>query len=564
MRLPPIIERELRTASRRGITYWMRCAAASAVVAIAAPMLMVFELAPRLGVGGLPTSDLGPALLAVFSFVAFVTCLAAGWFFASDAIAHERREGTLELLFLAPLRPRDVVFAKLVAVSWRGSQWLLAAIPLFALPLLMGGVDGDALVALACLAANTLFWSVATSLWASSRAQTMFQALTGTLALQFVLFVVPFLVDLALVGWDLSRVQTRVGLLSPAYGWTHPPTARFDAFWSNVALVHVEAWLLLALTIRSTARQIRQNPSGRSPGIFHRLNTHWNYGTPGARAGLRTRLLAIHPIRWLVERERGPGRFLLGVVMILVLAIVLGTSITQNPGLLLGLSSVAWLLLSVTIAILFALQATRFMVEARRTGALELLLVSPLSSREILAGQFRSLARIFALPILMILVGQLALSVYQMNAFGGTPSPATAGGPGAPLAGLQMHPWVAQLMGFAIGLAGYASLAWVGLWMGLACRQVSIAVFATLAIAKVLPFLALAFAQASLVSLVLGGRVPGWSVPVANGVLSLGLHLTLIAVARYQLLPDLRRILDAPSSFILPQPRPAAPPVLPS
>ena len=67
-------------------------------------------------------------------------CLLSGVWFTADCLSEEKREGTLGLLFLTDLKGYDVVLGKLVATSLNGLYAVLAAVPILALPLLMGGV----------------------------------------------------------------------------------------------------------------------------------------------------------------------------------------------------------------------------------------------------------------------------------------------------------------------------------------------------------------------------------------------------------------------------------------
>ena len=413
----------------------MRLAAGLAILAVATPVLIVTEFGPRLAagagaaVGGIPPGMLGPLLFNLFSFMAFITSVAAGWYFASDAIAHERREGTLELLFLAPVRPRDVVLSKLFTVLWRAAQWLLAVIPIFALPVLAGGVRGRDLLVLAALAANTLFWSIATSLYASSKARTVFEALSSTLVLQIAFLTIPFAMDLAVYSVNSGNFVIRAGIINPIFGWTHGNAATPVDLGLHFVLVHAAAWITVLLTVRRTSQQIRQNPSIRPVGPVAHLNDRWKFGSAAARTTFRRRLLAVHPIRWLVERERGPGRFLLGVLVIVLLALPTAWLVSPDSNLFLSVGTLVLALFSIVLAVMFAAQATRFLIESRRTGALELILVSPLSSRQILHGHFQSLLRVFAAPILILVIGQ-AIVAYAQATFFANNLPATATGPG--------------------------------------------------------------------------------------------------------------------------------------
>jgi ABC-type transport system involved in multi-copper enzyme maturation permease subunit len=577
MLLPPVIERELRDASRRPLTYWSRLFAGTLCLLVLTPILLMFEISARFGGPGMPVTLLGPMLFSMFAALACFTAVAAGWFFATDALSLERREGTLELLFLAPLRPRDVVLGKLVTVTWRGAQWLLAVIPLFALPLLLGGVEVDHFLHLSLLTANTLFWSVACGLWASAQSRQIFGALVTTAILQLALVSVPLLVDLGLAGLDPKKFIAQVSYLSPAYTWSKGFSRSSPDFWQSLLLTHAEAWILLTLTIRTIARQIRENPTGAGPGFLSRLTDLWKYGRPTSRAAFRKRVIECHPVRWLVERERGPLRFLVALPLVITLSGVSLGYVLEHGASYLVIGSIAGFLLSVSTNILLALQASRFLVEARRTGALELLLVSPLSTRSILSEQCRSLIRAFAVPVIILLAIQIAIAAYQISMTSNMPAMPVVGPnqPGATaaaaMADMARFQWLNLVANMLVQLTGLASVAWVGFWMGMTCRQASLALFATLALSKLLPMLSASFLQASLLPSVLSQRLPAWLPFVASAAAGIAVNLGLVFLARHQLLPDLRRIALAPFSVVWPNIRlfnarpksqPPTPPVL--
>src|SRR5205085_2319460 len=51
------------------------------------------------------------------------------------------------------------------------------------------------------------------------------------------------------------------------------------------------------------------------------------------------------------------------------------------------------------LKMLVAVQASRFFIEARHSGALEVLLCTPLKNRDIIKGQFLALKRLFGWPL---------------------------------------------------------------------------------------------------------------------------------------------------------------------
>ena len=129
----PVIIRELLAESRRPFNYWMRVAGAAALLGA----LLIFAFNPfgfAPGRGGILFGNLNALVfLSVWIVVPLLT---------ADCISRERREGTLGLLFLTPLKSHNIVLAKSLVHALRASSLLLGAIPVLAIPLLLGGVSG--------------------------------------------------------------------------------------------------------------------------------------------------------------------------------------------------------------------------------------------------------------------------------------------------------------------------------------------------------------------------------------------------------------------------------------
>ena len=108
----PIVERELRVAARRRLTYWLRAAvAAFAMIAC----LQLFNDS-----GSVSPADVGRASFQMLSWLGLVLAFFAA-IVTADCISNERREGTLVLLFLTTLKSRDVVLGKLADYPKSGS-----------------------------------------------------------------------------------------------------------------------------------------------------------------------------------------------------------------------------------------------------------------------------------------------------------------------------------------------------------------------------------------------------------------------------------------------------------
>jgi len=108
MRFLPIVMRELRAASRRRQTYWLRTGATLTVILLGTWLFVVMQYEHRK-----LSSYLFGTLTGSVIFYALLTGIRA----TADCLSEERREGTLGLLFLTGLKGYEVVLGKLAANS---------------------------------------------------------------------------------------------------------------------------------------------------------------------------------------------------------------------------------------------------------------------------------------------------------------------------------------------------------------------------------------------------------------------------------------------------------------
>ena len=130
----PIVERELRVASRKRSTYRTRTWFVLGTSALAGMLLVIGNYASG--------SRVGASVFSVLSGLAFLFCLIAGPRYSADCLSEEKREGTLGLLFLTDLRGYDVIFGKLVSASTQTLPGLMAFFPVLSIALLLGGNHG--------------------------------------------------------------------------------------------------------------------------------------------------------------------------------------------------------------------------------------------------------------------------------------------------------------------------------------------------------------------------------------------------------------------------------------
>src|SRR6185369_16507496 len=123
MTFHPVIDRELRMASRRKSTYRIRFwTAVIATVTSFGGLVVLWANPARIGASNI--------LFTILTSYAFGLCVLAGVFLTADALSEEKREGTLPLLFLADLKGYEVVVGKMMGVALNAFYALLALLPI--------------------------------------------------------------------------------------------------------------------------------------------------------------------------------------------------------------------------------------------------------------------------------------------------------------------------------------------------------------------------------------------------------------------------------------------------
>src|SRR5579859_1247473 len=173
MILLPAIERELRAAARHSFTYSLRVIGVMALLVVFGAM--VLEEGLGRGAGGKLFGHLHCAL--------FFSIWILGPLLTADCISRERREGTLPLLFLTPLRPRDIVNAKSMAHALRAFTLGLAVVPLLTVPFLLGGVSWPEVVLSVLVNSSSICLAIGAGLVGSATSKTWTRAMSLALGL---------------------------------------------------------------------------------------------------------------------------------------------------------------------------------------------------------------------------------------------------------------------------------------------------------------------------------------------------------------------------------------------
>ena len=468
MTVLPIVERELRVASRRAGTYWLRLTAAFVAIAFFGWMLLTLLR------DSVPSAAHGRYLFRALFGLAFAYCLFIGARLTADCLSEEKRDGTLGLLFLTDLKGYDLVLGKLASSSVNSIYALLAILPVIALPVQLGGVTASELWQSALVLLNTLFFSLAAGILVSTLSRNERKAMFTTVFVALLATFAPFILAFAIYMSFSQQINDLrdiwpVMALSPGYGLGSVLTRStfvplpVESFWWSLLLVHLVSWALLLLASRVLSRVWQTRDSNSWLEKYRARLEQWAYGRTEARRAHRAALLNINPFLWLVSRERWKPSYVW-----LYLGAVAGTWLwgwfNYDNIMFDRKTLVPTVLLFQTFLKLWVVtESCNRLAEDRRIGALELLLSTPLTTHEILHGQWLALKRQFAKPLGVVLV--LEFLVLR-----------------------QEFTLSTTLIDLAMLLADVATLGWVGMWLGLTANNLNRAILGTIARVLILPW----------------------------------------------------------------------------
>ncbi|MFO1500693.1 MAG: ABC transporter permease subunit [Verrucomicrobiota bacterium] len=468
MKFLPVVARELRVASRRRGTYLGRVGAAALPIMVACVWLAIFA--------SQFTTAIGRQMYSVLATLAFGYCLLAGAMATSDCISREKREGTLGLLFLTDLKGYDVILGKLVSRSLDGCYGLLSTVPVLSLALLLGGVTLEEVGKMAALFVNTLFFSMAAGVFASTLSRRDREAMFATGCVILLASAGPYAVGHIVSQWIqpppnswTAAAPDELMIVSPLYAFGLLTTSfriqfPLKGFYESLVATFGLSCILLAAASALVQRVSRERASSRVGLRWLALKNRWSYGATARRTALRRRLLDKNPFYWLAARDQVKAKYVwffivaMGVIWLWI-AWIIGHYI-------LSWDVSFWIILTVFVLVKVWLTSevcTR-VVEDRSSGAFELLLSSPLNLKEMARGQGLALQRQFGLPTLVIVLLVYLLMVAALGAghYGSSPEE------------IKLMFWTLMIT-FVTDLM---ALKWVGMWQAVVQGQVNRAVLA--------------------------------------------------------------------------------------
>jgi hypothetical protein len=453
---------------------------------------------------------------------AFLLCCMA-CLLTADAISGERREGTLGLLLLTRVKHLDLLLGKLASSGLASGLGLVAFLPVLALPLLTGGVSGGEALRRAVALLDTLFLALSIGLWASSQGVERFRTAWLALLVLAGLVVGPALLGRVLPSIDLEFASPLTAIFQAAdLAYRRSATG----YWLSLGLVQTIGWCFLWWATVRLSRGVNETKEAvfgakvsglpedhgqalspavvgdslplSSPAVI-------SSGAPCSYCGRRNDVgtdfchecgtelqprrvarsaswllsSATTPLHWLLARQRGLKPLLWVAAFIGCLHLILLQRIGRFIGprsYLFGVYPSFGLAGAAIEGGLFAWVASRFLVEARRTGELELLLTTPVGAETLISAQWETLKRLARWPVVVMAGLHLVVEIpFLLLA-------------GPPSVLWRLYYVLALLLNSANIILGVGALFWLAPWFGMRIAGQGRVVFWTVLVVKGCPF----------------------------------------------------------------------------
>jgi ABC-type transport system involved in multi-copper enzyme maturation permease subunit len=444
--LGPVFAYEWITASRR----WQAYALRSLFLSLLFCALLIVWLRPA--PAQYVNSIRGLAYLGELFFQAVIgtqlaLVLLAAPAATAGAICLDRARGTLAHMLVTDLTDREIVLGKLAARLVPVLGLVACALPMMELLAFLGGVDPEALFGafVVTLGVGVLGCSLALvfSLWAGKT----HEALLGTYAVWGLwLLGRPMLAELGRIsGWALP-LPTRSAdpfwlafapYMAPAtvtwveFAWFFAVTAALSALLIGIAVVRLRPGFMRDATHPEPSRLVDLR-------VLRRVDPRWLLPAPA---------LDGNPVIWREWHRTRPSRWaqaIVGLYAILACVFSAGIFIFADR------SVAAWVnALQVSVGLLMvSVTAATSLAEERVRGSLDVLMTTPLSTRQIVLGKWLGTVRLVpALAVLptLVVVGLVGLTRVNIFALALVPVYVMCAGAAATSLGLAMATLVSRL-----------------------------------------------------------------------------------------------------------------------
>jgi ABC-type transport system involved in multi-copper enzyme maturation permease subunit len=332
----------------------------------------------------------------------------------STAISDEVYSRTLSALLTTPLSDRQIVLNKLSSRLFQVLLLVATSLPLLAVVRVLGGIPWDFLIVSLCLTAATVVFAGSVSLLFSVLCRRAYVVLIlSVLALAFFFVIVPFVGSALRRDWIPQGTSLAIALYwNPVLLLLRFTDQTISPRGQSVAMVQIVSCcvfllsasaVLLALSVR-LLRSVALHRAMGEPALLDRLRrrrfeeTVSKAGKASRNSRLDIRRVVGPPMIWkemtctLSRRERFATAIVLGIEGLLII-------IVYSFGALMafldyGMVHIIYVWAFLGLAVLFTItsSATVMSVE-RESRTWPVLLMTPLTDREILIGKFVGVLR---------------------------------------------------------------------------------------------------------------------------------------------------------------------------
>ncbi len=523
MILTPVVDRELRVASRRGATYSSR--AAGVLFAILIGIWIQITLA-----GWVPQAVAGAQLFRALTWLAIVYAVIAGTRATADCISSEKRQGTLGLLFLTDLKRHDVILGKSTASSIDALYGIGAMLPVLAIPMMMGGVTAGEFCRMAFLIPVILLLAISCAIYCSSISFVERKAVEAAIGLLFLIVAgVPGAAAGLAQAWDRSDLIPAIMMASPLRVWWAALDENYQAspveYWLPLSLTVALVFLLFAAAARATARTWADRPIQTRRLTWQVRLREWARGSTEVRKRFRSAVLRVNPILWLISRERYvrsyPWIFIASTLLFWTWGIFNAGGVHLD-----GTVATFCVVHAIFKYWLATLNCYGFNTD-RDTGTLEVILSTPLRLEEILHGQWLALRRMFGQPFLALVILEPLLmtwAVFDQFARSG-----------------DRVQWILiGAFGLVLLFADCIALGWLGIWLGVRAKTPHRGTMQAVSAVLILPWALIACIASGLA---IKGSNPNEKLwPILWLTVSLLVDLVIALWARKRILSSFRKV----------------------
>ncbi len=475
----PLLVKELTELAARKRTYRLRVLYALVLFATALILFWSVIFANYGGTGS-PLGMLGRGgdmfqMLVALQFAGIYLFLPA---MTCPAITTEKERDALALLLLTRLGPWTIILEKMTSRLIPMFTFLLLALPLMAFAYTFGGIEQQQIWGAILMLAVASIQVAALCVMCSAYYRTTVGAFIAAYLIGAALFpVIPILIDSLVVRLDADIALMFVApfvyyetFRSGGFLW-HELAVRLIPFVLSTAIFLVLARYFLIRRAFVQPRHLLRSLFNWLDSVFVRANQ--NRLTRGiVLGGTHTSLPLFDPVAWRESAKKGVGRFhyLVRIFLALevpVLAVGALAIITQGADARLDSMSVTLFFVWILSAVIVSVQASSLISGERSRQTLDVLLVTPISGRDIVLQKVQGLRRLIWVLSACFLTAFL-FEVWWYESIGRNI--------------WQGYSSLRYLVGSILSLVVYFPLAvWVSMWVGLKTRSQTRAILLALA-----------------------------------------------------------------------------------